>query len=365
MQKEQLDVLLDGVELLEQLIGEKILFIGILDDFAAIEFTNALAFIIPKNLAPPPVDKGYYFGFEELPNRIKKYGILCHGYYIEKDDIVILIAPRKQCKGNIKIKGPSEEIVGVADALMSSLLSMFDDPSGYIRYKNRVLGVLSRANISPLADLAMEKLESLIKAGAKLKMRDDRSIETSWLKKITFGVKPILFNKISIDFRSLERKLAHMKINFDNEISKINKILQKFSLSTHERIIEYETNGKRMIGKTAVVEGKISKYNFIIILAKLLDEFNALACVDGDIYNIALALISKARGICIEDKELPINKLKLSKKEAIGDPKIHLLVMCASLLVENISIEKFKIGKISGTIIRGSKNGLRMAIVIY
>jgi len=364
LEEENLNKLLDSVQFLEQLIGQKITYVGIFDNFAAMEFTNAYSFIVPKDTAPPAQDMGYYYAFEKLPKIIEKYGVKCCGYYIEHNDVVILISPRELCKGGIKIISRRER-VGIADAIMSSLFSMFDNPSGHIMFRNKILGVLSFTNISPLVDLALQKLRKLIKAGAKFVKRDEKTIETGWLKKISFGVKPILFNNIEIDFDELERKLAHMKIRFDEEISKIKKMIDAFISSMSERIIVYRTGEKKIIGKTVAIEGKISNYDFILLLTRLMRDFSSPACIDKDAFNVALALVSKADKVCVSNKEYPTEKFKLGEMKSLDEPKLHPLLMCISIITGNVSIQKFRIGKMNGIAIKGYKDNLGAIAIIY
>jgi len=364
LEQAELDKLLNGVSFLEQLINEEIQYIGVLEGFLAIEFANALAFILAKENAPPHEDKGHYFAFSELPDVIKKYGAKCRGYYISADDAVILLAPRSECSSTIKIVSRRER-VGIADAIMTSLFSMFDDPSGYIIYKGKILGVLSFTHISPLADFALKKLEKLIKAGAKFIRKDDKVLETAWLRKISFGVKPILFNKIEIDFDMVERKLAAMKLRFDKEIELLKKVLGQFIDNISERVIPYVSNDKKIVGKIVTLHGHVSEYSFVIFITKLMDDYAGKACLGDQTLNIGLLLATKAQTFCVGEKEFPREKLKVDEIKTLADPKLHPLVMAVSLIAKEIKIAKFKAQKFSGITIKGKKDDINLVGLIY
>ncbi len=367
MENDFLNRVLGCVSFLETLIDQKITYIGIFDEFAAIECTNAFIFLVPKEKAPKPIDKKHYFAFNALPAEIQSYGIDCSGYFIksEEHDIVILLAPRAKCEGNIRIKRVRRERIGAVDAIFSSLLSLFDSPSGYITYKEKVLGVLSFAKISPLADLALKKLKNLTKAGARFIKRDEKTIETGWLKRISFGVRPILFNKITIDFDSLERKLALMKIKFDKEILRAKVLFRDYKPLIYERIIEYIHTGEKIIAKTTIIKGKIVDKQFLILLARLMENFEAMACIGEDIFNIALALCSQAKGLCVGGKDYEREKLKIEKIDYIDDPRYAIIPLYISLIASIVNMSKFKIGKISGIAIQGKRDDLNIVGLIY
>jgi len=365
MNEEQLDKIIDSVQFVEELIGSKLNFIGILDDFAIIETINAYILILSRDLKINIEDKGYYYAFKSLPRRIAKIGINCSGYYIEHDDNIILIAPRDKCTGSVRFPGPKKERIGAKDVLMTSLLSMFDDESGYVKYRGKVIGVLSTNYVSPVAAFALITLEKLIKAGAKIAKLDDKVLETRWLKRIKFGVKPIIFNKVEIDFEELERRIAMLKIQFTSELAKIRKLLDKFISNVYETMVEYFRGSEKYIGKAAVVEGKLSEYEFRVVLSKLLTNLISEACYGEDAFNIALALIADPVKICLSNNMVPKSKMKIEALDKLTDMKLHPLLTTVSMVTGLGEILKFKINKYEGIAIKGNRDDLTLVALAY
>ncbi len=365
MDEEQLNSIIDSVQFVEELIGGKINFVGIIDDFAIIETVNAYILIVSKSVKIKIEDKGYYYYFKSLPRHLSKIGIKCSGYYIEHENNIILIAPRDKCAGSIRFAGPKKERIGAKDVLMTSLLSMFDDESGYIKYRGKIVGVLSTNYVSPLADLALITLEKLIKAGAQIVKINDRVLETRWLKRIKFGVKPIIFNKIEIDFEELERRLAMLKIQFTQELTKIRKLLDKFIDDVYETIVEYFRGPEKFIGKAAVVAGKLSDYEFRIVLSKLLTNLVSEACYGEDAFNISLAIIADPVKICLSNKMVPKSKMKINEIDTLTDAKLHPLLTTVSMVTGLGDIMKFKVNKYEGIAIKGSQGDLTMVALAY
>lgn len=360
-----LDSIIDKVHFLEDLIGQKLNFVGILDGFAVIETINAIIFIVPRELKPEYEDRGYYFYFKSLPDPVRKYGINCTGYLIDRGDYVILISPRDNCRGSIRFPGSKKVRIGARDIIMTSLISMFDNESGYVKYGGKIFGVLSTNYVSPLADLALTTLGKLIKAGAKIAKIDDKTLETRWLKRMKFGVKPIIFNKVEIDFDELERRIAMLKIQFTSELAKIRKLLDKFISSVHETIVEYFRGPQKYLGKAAIVGGKLSEYEFKIILSKLLRNLVSEACYGDDILNISLALVAEPVKICLAKGMVPANKMKIEKLDTLNDTKLHPLLTTVSMISELKEIVKFKISGYEGIAIKGEKNDLCVVALAY
>lgn len=365
MNEEQLNRIIDSVHFVEELIGNKLNFIGILDNFAVIETVNAYIFIAYRDLKIDVEDKAYYYSFKSLPRKISKIGVKCSGYYIKHNENAILIAPRNKCTGSIRFLGTKKEQMGVRDVLMTSLLSMFDSKSGYIKYRGKVIGVLSTNYISPLADFALSTLEKLIKAGARITKLSDKVLETRWLKRIKFGVKPITFNKIEIDFERLERRIAMLKIQFTSELAKIRKLLDKFISNVYETIVEYFRGPEKYIGKAAVIEGKLAEYEFRIVLSKLLTNLVSEACYGENAFNIALALIANPVKICLNNKVVPRSRLKVEILDTLSDMKLHPLLTIVSMVTGLERTLKFKINRYRGIAIKGNRDDLTLIALAY
>jgi len=366
MHKEQLDELLGGVDFLEKILGVRIDKVGVFDGFLAIQFTNGYAFIIPKNEAPEPIDRGRYFIFKELPERIKKWGISCQGYYVEFERLAILIAPINNCSGSmdIVVSRPVSKM-GVADVWQASLFSMLDKKEGLIEYKGRIIGMLSRARVSPIAHLALEKLEDLIRAGAKFTIEDDKTIVTAWRTRFEFGVKPVFYNPITIDFDRVKQELTWKKISFDDKLDKVRVFFSKIPLEINEILLRYKIGEDYEYGKAMIIKGISDDYSFVLLVGKYINEYSGDACIGEALENLALLLLTNAQKICLGESEEPLLR-KDVKISGVKEPEPFLvgLGIIANLLLPGCKLYKIKAKKINAFAFIGERNDESLALVV-
>ncbi|MHA1617547.1 MAG: hypothetical protein ACTSX9_09600 [Candidatus Njordarchaeales archaeon] len=367
MKIEELERLLKGIDFLENIIGGiRIERVGVFDNFLIVQFTNGIAFVMPKDIAPKPVDKGRYYVFENLPERIRDLGIDCKGYYAETDDLVVLISPITNCRGSIDIEIPQQsKKMSVADVWQASLFSMLDKKEGFIEYKGRIVGCLSLARTSPLARIALKKLEDLIRAGAKFVIKDEKTIVTAWRTRIEFGVKPIPYNPVKVDFDRVKQELSWRKIGLDNEIEKIRIFFTNIDLDINELLLKCRKGAVNEYGKVAVVKGNLEEYKFVIAIGKYVDDYIGSACIDDSLSNLALLLITSASDMCLEEKNKSLSREELRIKEMEELERfLTSFGILANLLVPGCKIFRVRAREIDCYAIVGKKGEKALAIVV-
>ncbi|MHA1617503.1 MAG: hypothetical protein ACTSX9_09380 [Candidatus Njordarchaeales archaeon] len=290
--------------------------IGVFDNFYVVETLNAYLFLLSLNDAPKPIDLGYALGFEEIPDFIKKYGLKkARGYYIPLNTLVLLVAPKKNCEGELRIKIPKKERMSFTDPIQDSLYAILDTAKGYLRYREKIIGCLSIACVSPLAEIAIEELVKRFKA-ASFEALDDKRISTKWRVRFEFGVRPLYVNEALLDIEKLEYDLANSYLILAEEEEVIRGALLGLEYDREEYLVKYFVGEEKSYGKIIVYKISLLKGEARVILAKNISNAETLEEMVGDnTLRVLLCLISNLKEITINNEKISCHKVKEKKRE--------------------------------------------------
>lgn len=297
--------------------------VGVFKNFILVSLGNVNIFIIDRDSAPPFYDIGCFIVFDHLPEDIRSWGIDCSGYAEILDNVVILLAPKEKCAGDLVIKVPTKERIPLTDPLQYSLYQMLDRADAKIEYRGKVVGILSLAPIAPIAEIVVRMVKKLFKNRGEFEIVDDKTIVTNWRQRIEFGARPI-FTNFDVSFNLLDylRDLAnkHMKIE---EMEVITKALEDLEYKTLSRLLDFYIDNEIRFCKCVTIRALLrKKKELIILIGKNTQDMSEAKDLKDPVENILLTLISKAPFAYMNGKKLDRDKIKV---EQVKDTKSEIL----------------------------------------
>jgi len=345
-----LDDAIDIFDKFSKYIHGKIDRIGVFDNFYVVETLNAYAFLISLNDAPEPIDLGYALGFNTLPDFIKQYGLeKAEGYYVPLNTLVLLVAPKEKCLGELRIKIPRKERMMFADPLQESLYEILDTADAYIRYRGKIIGCFSVAAISPLAEIAIEELSKRFKA-ASFEAIDEKRISTSWRVRFEFGVKPLFINNAVLDLEKLEIDLANSYLKLDEEEEAVRSLLIGLKYQRKEILVKTISDESRGYGKIIAYDIPLVKGYAKIILTRNIGNAKKIEGVEDYATKVLLCLVSKQERIKKDSKEISCSKVKVKRSKI----KKEFLRFLLKGLKERLAVKNVNEFKVSFKNVKGS-----------